>query len=138
MKFYTVKTPKLVKSLFPKLVWEFSVSKKTIYLTFDDGPIPEVTPWVLEQLSTYNAKATFFCIGDNVKKHPTIYHDIIEKGHAIGNHTQHHVNAWKVSNKTYISEAQLCEETLLANLQATKKIHPKLFDLRGHIQSRCR
>lgn len=127
MKFYTVKTPKLVKSLFPKLVWEFSVSKKTIYLTFDDGPIPEVTPWVLEQLSTYSAKATFFCIGDNVKKHPTIYHDIIEKGHVIGNHTQHHVNAWKVSNETYISETQLCEETLLKNITSLKNTSPKLF-----------
>ena len=102
-------------------------NEKKIYLTFDDGPIPEITEFVLEQLKLFKAKATFFCIGDNVKKHPTIYHNIIEKGHAIGNHTQHHVNAWKVSNETYISEAKLCEETLLKNVTSLKNTSPKLF-----------
>lgn len=127
MKFYTVKTPKLVKLLFPKLVWEFFTTNKIIYLTFDDGPIPEVTPWVLEQLSTYNAKATFFCIGDNVKKYPAIYNNIHNEGHTIGNHTQHHVNAWKTSHKTYIYECKLCEETLTKNLNIRKKTSAKLF-----------
>ncbi|WP_046755184.1 polysaccharide deacetylase family protein [Kordia jejudonensis] len=127
MKLYTAKTPKLVKLLFPKLVWEFSVTTKTIYLTFDDGPIPEVTPWVLEQLATYQAKATFFCIGDNVKKHSEIYTEIIQQGHAIGNHTQHHVNAWKVSNETYILDTINCEETLENALESPKKAKNKLF-----------
>lgn len=127
MKFYTVKTPKLVKFLFPKLVWEFSVKTKTIYLTFDDGPIPEVTPWVLEQLSIYNAKATFFCIGDNVKKHPEVFQKIISQGHTIGNHTQHHVNAWKVSNDVYITECNLCNETLKNALNSKEKPTAKLF-----------
>lgn len=127
MKFYTVKTPKLVKFLFPKLVWEFSVKTKTIYLTFDDGPIPEVTPWVLEQLSKYNAKATFFCIGDNVKKHPEVFQEIIAQGHSIGNHTQHHVNAWKVSNSSYITECNLCDETLKNALNPQEKTSTMLF-----------
>lgn len=127
MKLYTVKTPKLVKYLFPKLVWEFSVTSKKIYLTFDDGPIPEVTPWVLEQLANYNAKATFFCIGDNVKKHPEVYNSIISEGHAIGNHTEHHLNAWKVSNTTYISDSILCEETLQNALKSPQEATTNLF-----------
>ena len=127
MKLYTVKTPKLVKYLFPKLVWEFSVTTKTIYLTFDDGPIPEVTPWVLQQLSKYDAKATFFCIGDNVKKHPEVYHEIVVQGHAIGNHTQHHVNAWKTSNEAYIADSIHCNETLKNALKTPKKEATRLF-----------
>ncbi|WP_430410357.1 polysaccharide deacetylase family protein [Kordia sp.] len=127
MKLYTVKTPKLVKSLFPQLVWEFSVATKTIYLTFDDGPIPEVTPWVLEQLAQYTAKATFFCIGDNVKKYPKIYNDIIQQGHAVGNHTQQHVNAWKVSNELYISDSIHCDETFKTVLKSSKRTTTKLF-----------
>jgi len=127
MKWYPVKTPKLVKWLFPSLVWEFSVTEKKIYLTFDDGPIPEVTPWVLEQLANYNAKATFFCIGDNVQKHPTIYNEIIAHGHSIGNHTQHHVNAWKVSKTTYISNSILCNETLQNNLKSSQNETTRLF-----------
>lgn len=127
MKFYTVKTPKLVKWIFPSLVWEFSVTEKKIYLTFDDGPIPEVTPWVLEQLAMYNAKATFFCIGDNVWKHPKIYTNIISQGHSIGNHTQNHVNAWKVSKATYISDSTLCRETLKNALKSSQKTPTNLF-----------
>jgi peptidoglycan/xylan/chitin deacetylase (PgdA/CDA1 family) len=127
MKLYTVKTPKLVKSLFPKLVWEFSVTDKKIYLTFDDGPIPEVTPWVLDQLKQYNAKATFFCIGANVEKHPEVYNEVISQGHSIGNHTQHHVNAWKVSNATYISDSVLCKETLQNVLKSSKRVATNLF-----------
>ncbi|MBC8753055.1 polysaccharide deacetylase family protein [Kordia sp. YSTF-M3] len=127
MKLYTAKTPKLVKWLFPSLVWEFSVTEKKIYLTFDDGPIPEVTPWVLEQLAVYNAKATFFCIGDNVQKHPAIYNEIISQGHAIGNHTQHHVNAWKVSNETYLSDTKLAHESLLNALESHQNIPVHLF-----------
>ncbi|WP_298419072.1 polysaccharide deacetylase family protein [uncultured Kordia sp.] len=127
MKLYTVKTPKLVKSLFPKLVWEFSVTSKIIYLTFDDGPIPEVTPWVLQQLSKYNAKATFFCIGDNVEKHPEIFNQLISEGHSIGNHTQHHVNAWKVSNDQYILDSIHCNETFKNALNSSKNTTTKLF-----------
>jgi peptidoglycan/xylan/chitin deacetylase (PgdA/CDA1 family) len=111
MKFYTAKTPKLVQWMFPKLIWEFSVTEKKLFLTFDDGPIPEVTPWILAQLANYNAKATFFCIGDNVRKHPEIFKQIIREGHAIGNHTHQHVNGWKVSKETYIDNTIKAQET---------------------------
>lgn len=127
MKLYTAKTPKLVTWLFPSLVWEFSVTEKKIYLTFDDGPIPEVTPWVLKQLAIYNAKATFFCIGDNVQKHPTIYNNLISEGHAIGNHTQHHLNAWKVSKATYILDCKQARETLKNTSEAPQETATPLF-----------
>ncbi|PTX63868.1 peptidoglycan/xylan/chitin deacetylase (PgdA/CDA1 family) [Kordia periserrulae] len=125
MKLYTAKTPKLAKWLFPSLVWEFSVTEKKLFLTFDDGPIPEVTPWVLAQLATYNAKATFFCIGDNVEKHPAIFQQVVAAGHAIGNHTQQHLNGWKVSKETYIDnicEAQKSIENHLENAAEASKL----------------
>ncbi len=78
MKPYLVKTPKFVQRLFPKRIWAFPNNVNSVYLTFDDGPIPEVTPWVLATLKKYNAKATFFCIGDNVKKHPKILQQVID------------------------------------------------------------
>jgi peptidoglycan/xylan/chitin deacetylase (PgdA/CDA1 family) len=81
---------------------------KNIYLTFDDGPVPEVTPWVLETLSHYNAKATFFCVGSNVLKYPEIFHSVKENGHAVGVHTMTHVNGWKVSDEKYLSEVNEC------------------------------
>lgn len=112
MKLYTAKTPKLAKWLFPSLVWEFSVTKKQLFLTFDDGPIPEVTPWVLEQLALYNAKATFFCIGDNIEKHPDIFEQLIKHGHAIGNHTQQHLSGWNASNEVYISNTIKAKNTI--------------------------
>lgn len=112
MKLYTAKTPKLAKWLFPSLVWEFSVAEKQLFLTFDDGPIPEVTPWVLEQLAPYNAKATFFCIGDNVQKHPDIFEQLIHAGHAIGNHTQQHVNGWNTSKTAYIDNTLQAKQTI--------------------------
>jgi len=122
MKLYTIKTPKFVKRLFPRLIWEFSISKKTIYLTFDDGPTPEITPWVLQELKKYNAKATFFCIGKNIINHPEIFQDIINDDHAIGNHTLHHVNAWKVSSNVYLNNIRETEELLPKN--TTKLFRP--------------
>jgi len=79
-----------------------------MYLTFDDGPIPEVTPWILDILKRYNAKATFFCIGDNIKKYPKLFKQISVEGHAIGNHTFYHSNGWKTSNQKYFSDFELC------------------------------
>jgi peptidoglycan/xylan/chitin deacetylase (PgdA/CDA1 family) len=81
-------------------------------LTFDDGPTPEITEWVLEQLKQYNAKATFFCIGNNIEKHPEIFKKIIADGHSIGNHTFNHVKGWKTSNQTYFEEVDNCEKTI--------------------------
>lgn len=110
MKTYPVKTPNLLKAFFKKLVWSFNTKEKEIYLTFDDGPIPQITPWVLEQLRIYNAKATFFCIGDNIRKHPEILKQIISENHKIGNHTFNHLNGWKNNNQTYIENILLTEE----------------------------
>ena len=112
MKTYLVKTPKFVHRLFPKRVWAFPNSKNSVYLTFDDGPIPIVTPWVIKVLKQYKSKATFFCIGDNVTKHENIFQQIIEEGHSIGNHTYHHLNGWSTKTKDYINNCEKCEDTL--------------------------
>ena len=112
MKPYLVKTPKFVHRLFPKRVWAFPNSKNSIYLTFDDGPIPEVTLWVIQVLKQYKAKATFFCIGDNVNKHPEVFQQVIKEGHSIGNHTFNHLNGWKTKTEDYINNCKKCEHTL--------------------------
>lgn len=112
MKFYFIKTPRILKRLFAKYTWCFYTDKKEIFLTFDDGPIPEVTEFVLDQLHNFNAKATFFCIGDNIRKHPAVFSRIINEGHSVGNHTFNHLNGWKSSNKTYIKNTNKCESLL--------------------------
>ncbi len=112
MKNYLVKTPKFVHRLFPKRVWAFPNSKNSVYLTFDDGPIPIVTPWVIKVLKQYKSKATFFCIGDNVTKHENIFQQIIEEGHSIGNHTYNHLNGWSTKTKDYINNCEKCEDYL--------------------------
>ncbi len=101
-----VKIPFFIKFLYPKRLWHFSRKQKTIYLTFDDGPIPEVTPWVLQQLHQHNAKATFFCIGANIEKHPDIFKQIKTHGHSAGNHTFNHLNASKTSITAYIENIE--------------------------------
>lgn len=98
---YLVKTPWLLKKLYPQLTWNLDRDKPVIYLTFDDGPIPVVTPFVLKILKRFNAKATFFCIGDNVQKHPDIFKQVQADGHAIGNHTFNHLKGWKTEDTTY-------------------------------------
>lgn len=104
MKLTPVKTPVVAKKMFPNYVWDIATTKKELYLTFDDGPTPEITNWVLEILKQYNAKATFFCIGANIEKYPDIFQDIIDDGHAIGNHTQQHVKGWKTKTKAYLKD----------------------------------
>src|SRR5438128_655471 len=106
---YLFKTPFLLRWIYPTLVWKKPV-KNTIYITFDDGPIPEVTPFVLKNLAKYNAKATFFCIGDNVRKHPEIFHNIIMSGHAVGNHTFNHLKGWDTEDEVYINNVKKCSE----------------------------
>ncbi|WP_121905788.1 polysaccharide deacetylase family protein [Ulvibacter antarcticus] len=112
--------PKLVQRMFPKRVWAFSDKNNTVYLTFDDGPIPEVTPWVLSLLKEHNAKATFFCIGENITKHPDIFERIISEGHSFGNHTFHHLNGWKTETLDYLKDCELFEE-------AISKVDPKMM-----------
>jgi peptidoglycan/xylan/chitin deacetylase (PgdA/CDA1 family) len=114
---YLVKTPLLLKVLYPKLLWDAGGNNKSIFVTFDDGPIPIVTPFVLNILKQYNAKATFFCIGDNVRKHPEVFEQLKNAGHAIGNHTFNHLNGWHTDDKTYLDNF----------LQADELIGSKLF-----------
>ena len=94
--------PWFMKKLYPSLIWEKPTDKKILYLTFDDGPHPTATPFVLDELKKYNAKATFFCIGKNVVDRTDIYKRIIDEGHRVGNHTFNHLNGWKVSNEKYL------------------------------------
>lgn len=92
--------------MFPNYVWDIPTDSKELYLTFDDGPTPEITNWTLDVLKQYNAKATFFCIGANIEKHPDIFQNIIKDEHAIGNHTYHHIKGWKTNIKDYVFEVE--------------------------------
>ena len=112
---YLVKTPFLLRWLYPDLVWK-KPSATTIYITFDDGPIPEVTPFVLNALADYDAKATFFCIGDNVRKYPEIYQEVIKAGHSIGNHTFNHLNGWNTDDEKYLENIGECAEYVKSDL----------------------
>jgi peptidoglycan/xylan/chitin deacetylase (PgdA/CDA1 family) len=113
---YLVKTPWLLKKLYPQLTWDIDKADRCIYLTFDDGPIPIVTPFVLNILKQYNAKATFFCIGDNIRKHPDIFDQIKTDGHAVGNHTYNHLKGWKTDDKTYLDNFLKADELIGGNL----------------------
>lgn len=103
---FFIKTPWLVKQLFNKYTWNFSRNEHVVYLTFDDGPHPTITPWVLEQLAQYNAQATFFCVGENVMHYPDVYQHLLAAGHAVGNHTQHHPNGWHTPAETYLADVK--------------------------------
>lgn len=102
--------PAPVQWLFPGFTWHRNRQQKTIYLTFDDGPVPEVTPFVLDTLAKHQAKATFFCVGDNVRKHSRLFKRIIEEGHQPGNHTYHHLNGKQTSAERYAEDVRLCQE----------------------------
>ncbi|MFT5801902.1 MAG: peptidoglycan/xylan/chitin deacetylase (PgdA/CDA1 family), partial [Nonlabens sp.] len=105
---YLVKTPSFIQKSFPNFLWRQATEEKTLYLTFDDGPIPEVTPWVLDQLDQYQAKATFFCVGDNVEKHPHIFAELTQRGHRVGNHTQQHLSGWATETSKYMANVEQC------------------------------
>ena len=106
----------LLPHLFPSLTWRIPTKGKTIFLTFDDGPIPEVTLWVLKTLNDFNAYATFFCIGDNAKKYPDLISLLRDSNHSIGNHTMHHTNSWKTTNKKYYSDISECKQFITSKL----------------------
>lgn len=113
---YLIKTPWLLRVLFPNYVWHIRSKEKVVYLTFDDGPHPEVTPWVLDQLKQYDVLATFFCIGKNVQQHTNVYHRIIQSGHAVGNHTQNHLNGWKTATDIYLQNVAEATQFISSNL----------------------
>src|SRR5258705_4978371 len=114
--FYFAKTPWWLKKLYKGCTWDIATTSKTIYLTFDDGPHPVATPFVLDELDKYNAKATFFCIGKNVKGEREIYNRVIEAGHGIGNHTFDHLNGWKTTDDVYIRNITKADEFIDSNL----------------------
>ncbi len=105
MNFYWIKTNNLIKKIFSNYIWDIPNTENKIYLTFDDGPTPEITEWVLQELQKYNAKATFFCIGNNIEKHPEIFSKIINEGHSVGNHTFNHLNGWNTSTEEYLENS---------------------------------
>ena len=103
--------------LYPTAIWRMSRKKKVVYLTFDDGPIPEATPFVLDTLDRFGIKATFFMVGDNVRKHPDIYRMVVERGHRVGNHTFNHIGGFRHSSEEYLENAD----------KANRLLHTTLF-----------
>lgn len=116
MQRFLIKIPWWLKALYPKRTWHFSREERKIYLTFDDGPHPVATPFVLDQLAKYNARATFFCIGKNVALYPEIYARILREGHAVGNHTQDHLNGWKTDTSGYLANVSIAEQRIESRL----------------------
>ncbi len=113
---YLVKTPRLIQNLLPTFTWSIPTEEKVLYLTFDDGPIPEVTSWVLDTLHRFNAKATFFCVGDNVKNNPSVFQRILTDGHAVGNHTFNHLNGWNSENISFFHNVRACAKLVKSSL----------------------
>ncbi len=114
--FYLKKIPWVIKKIYPDCVWDIKTNEKILYFTFDDGPHPEATLFVLEQLKKYQGRATFFCIGKNVTENFSTYEQIISDGHRVGNHTYNHLNGWKTNDKVYVEDiakaAQIIDSSL--------------------------
>ncbi len=113
---YFINTPWLVRKLFYQYAWRIPTHTREVFLTFDDGPHPDITPWVLDTLARANAKATFFCIGRNVQLYPEVYKRILEEGHAVGNHTQNHLNGWHTPVDEYIADVKEAAEHIKSSL----------------------
>jgi peptidoglycan-N-acetylglucosamine deacetylase len=132
---YFKTAPLILRKILPSnLEWDVKTELKEIYLTFDDGPIPDITPWVLDQLDAFGAKATFFCVGDNVFKHPGIFSDLTNRGHAVGNHSFNHLQAWKTSYDDYIANVNKCSDLVETSLFRPPhgQITPRLAKTLGH------
>jgi peptidoglycan/xylan/chitin deacetylase (PgdA/CDA1 family) len=114
--FYFIKTPGWLKKMYSSCTWQINTDEKIIYLSFDDGPHPLVTPFVLETLGKHNAKATFFCIGKNVTIYPDVYKNVLAAGHAVGNHTFNHLNGWKTKKELYLANIAEAQQVIRSNL----------------------
>ncbi|MFI5193083.1 MAG: polysaccharide deacetylase family protein [Chitinophagales bacterium] len=114
--FYFTKTPGWLKRLYPSGIWSIPTERKAIYLSFDDGPHAGATPFVLDQLRRFNARATFFCIGKNVEAEPDVYKRILNEGHRVGNHTQQHLNGWKTADKKYLADVEKARTVIDSDL----------------------
>lgn len=119
MHFFSV--PSTIQWLIPSCTWRKVGQEKVIYLTFDDGPHPEITTWVIDELKKHQIKATFFCVGDNLKKHPETAKQLLTEGHQIGNHTMHHIKGWKHKNIDYLKDIEDCDTEI-------RKIHEQMND----------
>ena len=123
------KTPSLLKYLYPDLLWDKRDAEghrsSDLYLTFDDGPVPEVTPFVWNTLAQFDAQATFFCVGENVDRYPALYQETLQRQHAVGNHTYHHLNGWQTDNAAYQQDVQQCAQALRTHHPSAKR--PTLF-----------
>ncbi len=108
--------PSIMTRLFPSRVWRIPATQKLLYLSFDDGPHPTITPKVLDMLTAHGAKASFFCIGDRVKQFPDIYQRIIDEGHAVGNHSFHHLNGWKTNDDDYGNDVENAAKVIDSSL----------------------
>ncbi len=114
-----------LKLLYPKAIWKVKSDEKKIYLTFDDGPIPVLTDWVLDVLKEHNAKATFFCVGDNIVKNKAIFERILNEGHCVGNHTFNHIKGFTTKTAVYMDNTLKCEQ-----LTETKIFRPPYGQLK--------
>ena len=126
--------PEFVRKLYPRALWRMTPAEKKVYLTFDDGPIPEVTPWVLQQLDHYGVKATFFMVGDNIRKYPDVFLQVLESGHRIGNHTFHHLRGFEHASNRYLDDVSKAQDFIMEacsdvanDLLIDQALYPILF-----------
>jgi peptidoglycan-N-acetylglucosamine deacetylase len=113
---FLIQPNKFIKWIYNDAIWRVKTEEKKIYLTFDDGPIPKITPWVIDILKSFNIKATFFCVGENISKNPDIYKAIVAEKHSIGNHCYNHLNGWETNNSTYFNNVEECNKLINSNL----------------------
>ncbi len=116
---YLVRPPYFLRKLYPKVIWRMNPIQKKIYLTFDDGPVPGLTSWVLDILKQHSIQATFFCVGENIVKHPDLFQRILDEKHSVGNHTYHHLNGWNTNTNKYICDIELCNQVIKKSLLAS-------------------